>query len=260
MKSPQVKTIKRLFAQSNNQCAFPGCITPMVNKQGVVHGEICHITAKNPDGPRFDSSQNEVQKNSYRNLILLCANHHKMIDNQPEVYDVEALQKLKKIHENKSEHVEKEEDEFYSKLLLNKYLNINHNSGTIIIDSPGAVKAENLTLKTQKKQVKLQPPENTIASDLKYRGYIKYLIDKYNKYAGDDKTRKYEFHYHTIYRSIKKEFGVTWEYVPKDNFERFVLFLQKKIDKTTIARINKGKGNRSYRSFKEYCQDKLKTK
>ncbi len=32
MGSPKIATIKRLFAVSNNQCAYPGCEVPLVEK------------------------------------------------------------------------------------------------------------------------------------------------------------------------------------------------------------------------------------
>lgn len=36
------------------------------------------------------------------NLILVCSNHHTLIDSDPKKYNVEKLAKMKEIHENKS--------------------------------------------------------------------------------------------------------------------------------------------------------------
>jgi hypothetical protein len=64
-------------------------------------GEICHIRAASPSGPRYDPQQTIVQRHSYDNLLLLCANHHTTIDDDPEAYTVERLIKMKSDHEAK---------------------------------------------------------------------------------------------------------------------------------------------------------------
>jgi hypothetical protein len=54
-KEPTAATVKRLFAFSKNQCAFPDCTIPIVEASGVVTGIICHIKARNRGGPRYDT-------------------------------------------------------------------------------------------------------------------------------------------------------------------------------------------------------------
>ena len=50
---PSTPTVKRLFAVSGNRCAFPGCTLPLVDQaSSEVLGEICHIQARSPNGPR----------------------------------------------------------------------------------------------------------------------------------------------------------------------------------------------------------------
>jgi len=260
MKNLSLKIVKRLFALSGNQCAFPNCISPMVNAQGVIIGEICHIKAKNAEGPRFESGQSDEERNDYENLILLCRSHHKIIDDQPDNYDVTSLLMMKKIHEENRKPLSSEEAEHYAKLVMSESkISIQNTTGPIIINSPGSIQAGSLTIKTEKKNLKMQPPSDAIGSNIKYRGYAKHLIDRYQYYAGSDPTRKYKFHYQTIYNSIKKEFGVKWDWVPVNNFERLVIFLHKKVNQTRMARINKGKGFKSYSSFEEYCSEKFKT-
>jgi hypothetical protein len=97
---PNQTTIKRLFAHSGNRCAFPRCTVLLVQDKTVV-GEICHIKAASPSGPRYDPQQTIVQRHSYDNLLLLCANHHATIDDDPEAYTVERLIKMKSDHEAK---------------------------------------------------------------------------------------------------------------------------------------------------------------
>jgi tetratricopeptide (TPR) repeat protein len=100
MSSPTVTTIKRLFAASGNQCAFPGCALPLVDPDsGAVLGEICHVRARSPGGPRYDATQTEEQCHAFENLLLLCPSHHKIVDDNPDVYPVERLLEIKARHE-----------------------------------------------------------------------------------------------------------------------------------------------------------------
>ena len=96
-KQPSQKTLKRLFGEAGNKCAFPKCLSPIIDGETVA-GEVCHIRAANPGGPRYDAEQTNEQRHSYENLILLCAAHHKVIDDDDEAYSVDRLQKMKKAH------------------------------------------------------------------------------------------------------------------------------------------------------------------
>ncbi len=94
------QTLKRLFALSANNCAFPDCTQNIVNENGMVIGDICHIEAAEKGGERFNAMQTDEQRSSFENLILLCANHHR-ITNNIEIYSVQILKKIKREHENK---------------------------------------------------------------------------------------------------------------------------------------------------------------
>jgi tetratricopeptide (TPR) repeat protein len=99
--SPATVTIKRLFAVSGNQCAFPDCSLPLVDSvSGTVLGEICHIKARSPDGPRYDPAQTERARHAFENLLLLCPAHHKVVDGDPDKYTVEKLKQIKEQHES----------------------------------------------------------------------------------------------------------------------------------------------------------------
>ena len=69
-------------------------------------GEICHIYALSPNGPRGQGGLTEKELNSIDNLILLCRNHHAVVDGQPETYTAELLKQWKEEHEarGKSRH------------------------------------------------------------------------------------------------------------------------------------------------------------
>ena len=51
------------------------------------------------DGPRGESDLTPSERNSYQNLILLCARHHLIVDNDVAAYSVDGLLLLKADHE-----------------------------------------------------------------------------------------------------------------------------------------------------------------
>lgn len=93
-------TLKRLFALSGNQCAFPGCKQAVVNEDDDLIVNICHIEAANESGERFNSQQTDEERRSLENLILLCPTHH-AVTNNVQMYPPEALKKMKADHEYK---------------------------------------------------------------------------------------------------------------------------------------------------------------
>ena len=69
---PTDATIKRLFARSGNRCAFPKCPVEIVQGDTLV-GEMCHIRAARPGGPRYDPNQTAAERHGYDNLTSCCA-------------------------------------------------------------------------------------------------------------------------------------------------------------------------------------------
>jgi hypothetical protein len=95
------KTIKRLYALSGNQCAFPNCHISLLSSDSEINfSNICHIEAAEPGGQRYNSTSNDNYRRSYENLVLLCANHH-LETNDVVKYTVPILQEMKKYHETK---------------------------------------------------------------------------------------------------------------------------------------------------------------
>jgi len=99
MASVKVRDVKRLFSLSGNRCAFPKCECAIAESGSLV-GEICHIKADRPDGPRYDKTQTEDERQGFDNLILMCANHHKVVDDDTDAYTVERLRSMKLAHES----------------------------------------------------------------------------------------------------------------------------------------------------------------
>lgn len=120
--------IKRLFAHSGNQCAFPTCKAPIVDGP-IVLGEVCHITAASSNGPRYDATQTDEVRDGFDNLILLCPNHHTVIDADLESYTVERLQKMKREHEDRSGTRPSDEANAATILLLDQSIHNENQSG-----------------------------------------------------------------------------------------------------------------------------------
>jgi hypothetical protein len=97
---PSRPTVKRLFAVSGNRRAFPGCKTPIVDpNSGSIIGQICHIKGENLGSARYDERQPAEERQGFVNLVLMCAPHHKIIDDDERTYTVQCLKEMKKLHE-----------------------------------------------------------------------------------------------------------------------------------------------------------------
>ncbi|MBV8298956.1 MAG: HNH endonuclease [Candidatus Eremiobacteraeota bacterium] len=98
------KDVKLLWGFAANRCAIPECRrilaqNPAVGGGGFTIGEMAHIVAEQPGGPRGDSALSDRQRNSYSNLILLCPTHHRIVDQDIETYTVSVLHSIKDEHE-----------------------------------------------------------------------------------------------------------------------------------------------------------------
>jgi hypothetical protein len=95
------KTRKILWARSGNLCAMcrrvlvEGATTLDVES---VIGEECHIVAQSEFGPRHGAALLD-DYDAPANLILLCRNHHKLVDDQRDTYAADVLRSLKVNHE-----------------------------------------------------------------------------------------------------------------------------------------------------------------
>jgi hypothetical protein len=76
-------TVKRLCLLSGNNCAWPGCPKRLIGEdEKTIVGKIAHIEGVSTGGPRHNSLLSETQVNAFDNLILLCDEHHSIIDNK----------------------------------------------------------------------------------------------------------------------------------------------------------------------------------
>lgn len=254
MTTPALQTIKRLFAVSRNQCAFPGCVTPLVEESGTVTGEIAHIKAASPNGPRYDRRQTEEERQGFENLLLLCSRHHTVIDSETDKYSVERLVKFKRNHELPAAVEITPSIAAVAQSLLAKYqcLIINNVSGQVAVHSPGVIQAGTINIKSSKHKVNIAPPAGSIANNIRMRSYIEYLISKYQEYQKQDADKEGRYKYMALYNGVKKEFGARWQILSETDFDHLVSYLKMRIDNTKVGRIRKKRNQKRYHEFSDH--------
>src|SRR3990167_2671743 len=86
------------------QCAARCCICKkdvLFESEGAVAsliGEIAHIVGERPGASRGNSPLSLEERNEPENLLLLCRDHHKIIDDDPQSYSVDRLHRIKEEH------------------------------------------------------------------------------------------------------------------------------------------------------------------
>ena len=95
--------LKALLQKSGNRCAFPGCPTLLSIQESddstVILSNVAHIVAQREDGPRGKFALPLDRRDEESNLMLLCPEHHKVVDSKPHLYSVERLRGMKENHE-----------------------------------------------------------------------------------------------------------------------------------------------------------------
>src|SRR5579859_6404893 len=94
------KEIKKLWGLAAGRCSRPGCQQECItfaNSETTVVGEMAHVIAKKPSGPRGIAAGGE---DTYENLVLLCPTHHTEVDKAPDgTYPPDLLMHWKQTHE-----------------------------------------------------------------------------------------------------------------------------------------------------------------
>jgi hypothetical protein len=165
MRAPSERTIKRLFALSRNQCAFPTCVGAIIQPSGTPTGKICHIKARNPGGPRYDPLQTNDERYAFENLILLCGVHHDIVDNDPKTFTVELLKEFKEMHERAGNIELSQEDARLALLLMDSYIHVQaEGDSQVMVSSPGGTQVKNVYHRPPKIKVVLERREGVISS------------------------------------------------------------------------------------------------
>ena len=91
------KDLKKLWGLAAGRCSFPSCCEDLIpvlsGSDPTVIGEMAHVIAQSPAGPRGTSDRGP---DTYENLILLCPTHHRMVDKaMPGTYPPDLLRSWK---------------------------------------------------------------------------------------------------------------------------------------------------------------------
>jgi hypothetical protein len=99
-------TRRRLFAASGGYCANPECPSPElfrdVDEEHVPHvANVAHVIAESKAGPRGEEPLDEHERAAFENLVLLCANCHKIVDDMKLLgrYSIRELLRWKHEHQ-----------------------------------------------------------------------------------------------------------------------------------------------------------------
>ena len=109
------KVRKELWAKSGNRCAI--CKAELFQSfdgNSFSIGEECHIVSSQNKGPRHVDNYGDFDV--FDNLILLCRNHHKIIDDAANLprFTIEELLRIKKDHEDwVNQNLSVQQGEFY---------------------------------------------------------------------------------------------------------------------------------------------------
>jgi hypothetical protein len=98
-----------LFVRAGGRCEFDGCNRYLLEHHLTLtegnFAEMAHVVAFKPDGPRGREGTRPADINDVNNLMLLCPQCHKLIDDHPAEYTRRTLEEYKARHERRINHV-----------------------------------------------------------------------------------------------------------------------------------------------------------
>ncbi|WP_146442957.1 Shedu immune nuclease family protein [Vibrio kanaloae] len=93
---PPLKVKRQVLSLSASKCSYPNCEQNLL-VDGKFIGHIAFIESRNPYHPRYKEDLS-IDESTEENLILLCPNHHAIVDKKPDFYTSEWLRQSKKEH------------------------------------------------------------------------------------------------------------------------------------------------------------------
>lgn len=188
------KDQKILWSRAAGRCSMPDCRVKLTmdksEGEAFTLGEMCHIVGEQNStvNARGISSMPLAQRNKYSNLILLCANHHKIIDKYEKKYTIENLHSIKDEHElwveeTLSEQKIKPDELVYSSLIDHLSISLQMDQWNWFISNAvrqivhrDFIEAYNLVLERQLATVfPLTKPELELAIKNLMQAYVEYI-------------------------------------------------------------------------------------
>lgn len=208
-KSRQYKpsTIRRLDTLSGNECSSPDCSKRLIAEDGIsIVSKICHIAAASKEGPRFDKTMTDDDRRSFDNLILLCDEHHVIIDNKEneKKYPVTLLKTWKAEHEKKIiELLSSKNLLSQHPLALNKVINLIGLKMDEVLDLPEAINAPNPDEKILYNNIIRY--KSIIQEFASYQGKLNKIYEEIEK-VGSTKKILVLHNIKMLYHNVKKDY------------------------------------------------------
>ena len=139
----------------------------IVQPPGSILGDVCHIKGEKRGAARYDSAQTAEDRSAFENLILLCKNHHKTVDDDPARFTVERLREIKDRHERNGD-IELSQDAARLASILYNSISVTIRSGRdslVMVNSPGSVQAINVFNKLPIIQKVIERREGSLTSE-----------------------------------------------------------------------------------------------
>lgn len=100
----------RLWGKCGGRCEYEGCNEPLwldsLTKAEFNTAYIAHIIADKPKGTRGDDKRSEELNSDISNLMLMCDEHHRLIDHgDKEGHPEDRLLEMKRLHEERIERL-----------------------------------------------------------------------------------------------------------------------------------------------------------
>jgi hypothetical protein len=208
-KSRQYKpsTVRRLDTLSGNECSKPNCNKKLIAEDGIsIVSKICHIAAASKEGPRFDKTMTDDDRRSFDNLILLCDEHHVIIDNKVNEikFPVTLLKTWKAEHEKKIiELLSSKNLLSQHPLALNKVINLIGLKMDEVLDLPEAINAPNPDEKILYNNIFRY--ESIIREFAPYQGKLNKIYEEIEK-EGSTKKALVLHNIKMLYHKVKKDY------------------------------------------------------
>lgn len=101
--APSPSTLNMLFAKAAGRCQFEGCNKSVLHDELTMReynkSNVAHIVASSPGGARGDDIRSHQLSDKLSNLMLMCPEHHKQIDDFVDDFPEDRLQEMKRKHE-----------------------------------------------------------------------------------------------------------------------------------------------------------------
>ncbi|WP_417367311.1 ABC-three component system protein [Flavobacterium beibuense] len=201
-------TVRRLDTLSGNECANPDCSKKLIAEDGIsIVSKICHIAAASKEGPRYDENMSDDERRGFDNLILLCDEHHVIIDNKANelLYPTALLKTWKSAHEKKILELLSNKN-LLSKhpLALNKVINSVGRKMDEILDLPQPINAPNPSDKISFNNI--QRYESVIKEFAVYQGKLNKIYEEIER-EGSTKKELVLHNIKRLYINVRKDYA-----------------------------------------------------